>query len=151
MPTPIVRIQHDRFDSQTLESLLICSASCGAVVSFIGRVRNHGDRPDVIGLRLEHYPAMTEKILLGHAQIALERFEVESIVLIHRVGELLLGEPIVGVAVASAHRQAAFDTAQFLMDFLKFDAPFWKQELTASGQAVWVEQKESDRKRRQQW
>ena len=63
MPTPIVRIQHDSFDVQTLESLLTCSASCGAVVSFVGRVRDHGDRPDVIGLRLEHYPAMTEKIL----------------------------------------------------------------------------------------
>jgi molybdopterin synthase catalytic subunit len=151
MISPIIHIQTAAFDVAELESLLDVSTACGAIASFVGRVRDHGDRTDVIGLHLEHYPAMTEKILHQHAEQAMRRFDIQRIVLIHRVGALWLGEPIVGVAVASAHRQAAFDAVQFLMDFLKHDAPFWKQELTASGSAMWVEQKESDRKRHQQW
>ncbi len=147
----IVEVREAAFDAQELESRLAVGAHIGAVASFIGYVRDHGDRPDVIGLRLEHYAGMTEKILTQHCQHAAARWAIDSIVMIHRVGELGLTAPIVGVAVASAHRQDAFDTIQFLMDFLKHDAPFWKQELTQSGHAIWVEQKHSDQQAKKRW
>jgi molybdopterin synthase catalytic subunit len=147
----IVEVQEAAFDAQELESCLAVGTHIGAVASFIGYVRDHGDRPDVIGLRLEHYAGMTEKILMQHCQYAAKRWSINSIVMIHRVGELGLSAPIVGVAVASAHRQDAFDTLQFLMDFLKHDAPFWKQELTQSGEAIWVEQKHSDQQAKKRW
>jgi molybdopterin synthase catalytic subunit len=93
---------------------------------------------------------MTERVLHQHVASACQRWSLLGVVLVHRVGEMALGENIVGVVVASAHRQAAFDAVQFLMDFLKNDAPFWKQEVTKSGVA-WVEQKETDQKVVQRW
>ena len=150
-----VGIQTQAFDAHQLEAELCVDHGVdhgvGAVVSFIGRVRNHGDQPDVIGLTLEHYAGMTEKVLEQYCQQASQRWSLSAIVLIHRVGELSLGEPIVGVAVASAHRQAAFAAVEFLMDFLKHDAPFWKRERLASGHSAWVEPKPSDQQQLARW
>lgn len=146
-----VRVQAEPFDANQLEQALQIDSQIGAVASFIGRVRDHGDQPDVVGLVLEHYAGMTEQVLVRYCQQAGQRWPLGAIVLIHRVGELRLGEPIVGVAVSSAHRQDAFEAVQFLMDFLKHDAPFWKRELLASGVSAWVEQKTSDQQQLGRW
>jgi len=146
-----VRVQTEPFDANQLEQALQTDSQIGAVASFIGRVRDHGDQPDVIGLVLEHYAGMTEQVLTRYCQQASQRWPLGAIVLIHRVSELRLGEPIVGVAVSSAHRQDAFEAVQFLMDFLKHDAPFWKRELLASGASAWVEQKNSDQQQLSRW
>lgn len=146
-----VRVQTEPFDANQLEQALQISAQVGAVASFIGRVRDHGDQPDVVGLVLEHYAGMTEQVLVRYCQQASQRWPLGAIVLIHRVGELLLGEPIVGVAVSSAHRRDAFEAVQFLMDFLKHDAPFWKRELLENGASAWVEQKTSDQQQLGRW
>lgn len=135
---------------QRFDALGLNAGVAGAVVSFIGQVRDFGDRTDVTGLVLEHYAGMTENVLQQHVANACARWELLCIVLVHRVGEMHLGENIVGVVVASAHRQAAFDAVQYLMDFLKNDAPFWKQELTNQG-AEWVEQKETDLNKVKRW
>lgn len=134
-----------RFDALDLKT-----GAAGAVVTFLGQVRESGDRTDVTGLVLEHYSGMTERVLQQHVANARERWDLLGIVLVHRVGEMHLGENIVGVVVASAHRQAAFDAVQYLMDFLKNDAPFWKQELTNQG-AEWVEQKATDLDKAKRW
>lgn len=147
----VVDVREAGFDSQELEQRLTLSHAHGAIVTFVGRVRDYGDQANVVGIHLEHYPAMTARVLLQHCQQAMQRWPLGSIVLIHRVGTLTLGEPIMGIAIASSHRQDAFDAVQFLMDFLKHNAPFWKQELTTDGGASWVEQKSSDVQRLQQW
>lgn len=149
--TILVRVDTERFDANQLETALQRDHAVGAVASFIGYVRDHGDQPDVIGLVLEHYAGMTEKVLARYCQQASQRWPLSAIVLFHRVGELRLGEPIVGVAVSSAHRQAAFEAVQFLMDFLKHDAPFWKRELLAGGASEWVEQKVTDQQQLGRW
>ena len=116
----------------------------GAVVSFVGKVRDFNQGEHVKGLALEHYPGMTEKALAAIVQEARARWPLQECTLIHRIGELLLGDQIVLVAVSSAHREAAFEACHFIMDFLKTRAPFWKKELTADGVQRWVEAKASD-------
>ncbi len=133
-----------------LARLGLVPGAVGAITTFIGQVRTTGDQSEVTGLFLEHYPAMTTRILEQHVRSACQRWPLLGVVLIHRVGQIALGENIVAVIVASAHRQAAFDAIQYLMDFLKNDAPFWKQELTAQG-ATWVEQKAEDREQAKRW
>ncbi|MNY44526.1 Molybdopterin synthase catalytic subunit [compost metagenome] len=96
------------------------------------------------GLSLEHYPGMTEKALVDIVNQARARWPLQECTLIHRIGDLLLGDQIVLVAVSSAHREAAFEACHFIMDFLKTRAPFWKKELTAEGIQRWVEAKQSD-------
>ncbi len=149
-----IEVLAQAFDARDLEGrlhqLAIPHGAAGAVVTFIGQVRESGDRTGVTGLSLEHYPGMTERVLHRHVMQACTRWPLLGVVLVHRVGQMHLGENIVGVVVASAHRQAAFDAVQYLMDFLKHDAPFWKQELTADG-ASWVEQKDSDVERLKHW
>jgi molybdopterin synthase catalytic subunit len=135
---------------QRLDALGLSLGAAGAVVTFIGKVRQSGDRPDVTGLILEHYAGMTERVLHQYVASACQRWSLLGVVLVHRVGEMALGENIVGVAVAGAHRQAAFDAVQFLMDFLKNGAPFWKQEVTKNG-VEWVDQKVSDQEVVQRW
>jgi molybdopterin synthase catalytic subunit len=135
---------------QRLNALGLSLGAAGAVMTFIGKVRQSGDRPDVTGLFLEHYAGMTERVLYEHVVNACQRWPILGVVVVHRVGEIELGENVVGVVVASAHRQAAFDAVQFLMDFLKNDAPFWKQEVTKNG-VEWVKQKESDLEKAKQW
>lgn len=122
----------------------------GAVVTFTGRVRQQNDGHDVTGLFLEHYPAMTEKSLLGIVEQAKEKWRINRVSVIHRVGQLYVGDNIVFVGVTSKHRGDAFAAAEYIMDYLKVQAPFWKKE-TRSGQDAWVEAKTSDQQKAQQW
>ncbi|MGY3921041.1 molybdopterin synthase catalytic subunit MoaE [Aeromonas eucrenophila] len=123
----------------------------GAIVTFVGKVRDFNQGEQVLGLALEHYPGMTEKALADIIAQARTRWPLQECTLIHRIGELLLGDQIVLVAVSSAHRDAAFEACHFIMDFLKTRAPFWKKELTAEGIQRWVEAKESDNAAAARW
>ncbi|WP_197482825.1 molybdenum cofactor biosynthesis protein MoaE, partial [Oleiphilus sp. HI0128] len=122
----------------------------GAICTFSGLVREFGDRPNVNGMFLEHYPGMTEQCLQKIIQQAAERWQILEARVIHRVGPLHLSEQIVFVGVSSAHRADAFAACEFIMDYLKSDAPFWKKEITKDG-AEWVEAKESDLDRKKRW
>ncbi|MFC4260646.1 molybdenum cofactor biosynthesis protein MoaE [Marinobacter lacisalsi] len=115
----------------------------GAIATFTGLVRDSGDLSGVTGLYLEHYPGMTEQVIEDLIRQARERWALRSVRVIHRVGTLKLTDQIVFVGVASAHREDAFAACQFLMDILKTSVPFWKKELTESGEH-WVEQKDTD-------
>lgn len=122
----------------------------GAIVTFVGMVRDFNDGSDVVGLYLEHYPGMTEQCLTDIAAQASERWEIGRVRVIHRVGQLSLGDQIVFVGVTSKHRQSAFEACQFIMDYLKTQAPFWKKETTQEG-ARWVEAKQSDQDKADAW
>lgn len=122
----------------------------GAVVTFTGKVRNHNLDKNVSALTLEHYPGMTEKALAEIVELARERWELPRVSVIHRVGALYPGDEIVFVGVSAAHRSAAFDAAQFMMDYLKTRAPFWKREATPEGEH-WVESRDSDKQAAQRW
>jgi molybdopterin synthase catalytic subunit len=136
-----IRVQRDDFDvNAECEILRRNHTDIGAVVTFTGCVR--GDR-DLTALTLEHYPGMTEREISRHIAEAAIRWPISGATVIHRVGRLCPGDRIVLVAVASAHRQAAFRAAEFLMDYLKARAPFWKQE-EKGAEAIWVEARQSD-------
>lgn len=122
----------------------------GAICTFSGLVREFGDKPEVKGMFLEHYPGMTEQCLTKIIEQAGERWQIHEARVIHRVGSLLLSEQIVFVGVSSAHRADAFAACEFIMDYLKSDAPFWKKEITHEG-AEWVEAKQSDQDRKSRW
>lgn len=122
----------------------------GAVVTFSGLVRDFNEQPDVMALTLEHYPGMTEQALEEIAKEAAARWPLQAVHVTHRVGRLTPGDPIVLVAVASAHRQAAFDGCNFVMDYLKTRAPFWKKENTRHGD-YWVSARASDDVAAQRW
>ncbi|PWC10601.1 molybdopterin synthase catalytic subunit MoaE [Brenneria roseae subsp. americana] len=122
----------------------------GAVVTFTGKVRNHNLAADVSALTLEHYPGMTEKALAEIVELARERWALPRVSIIHRVGALYPGDEIVFVGVSAAHRSVAFDAAQFIMDYLKTRAPFWKREATSEGER-WVESRDSDRQAAKRW
>lgn len=123
----------------------------GAIVTFVGKVRDFNQGEQVKGLSLEHYPGMTEKALANIVAEARGRWPLQECTLIHRIGDLLLGDQIVLVAVSSAHRDAAFEACHFIMDFLKTRAPFWKKELTVEGGQRWVEAKDSDNDAAARW
>ncbi len=146
-----VRIQTADFDvGAELTQLRGSDAKVGAIASFIGLVRDINDANAVHTLTLEHYPEMTEKSLTGIAQQAQARWDIIDSLIIHRVGRLQPLDQIVLVAVTSAHRQAAFQACEFIMDYLKTQAPFWKKELTDAGDR-WVEAKDSDDAAQQRW
>ena len=113
----------------------------GAIVTFTGLVRGDGGR--IAAMEIEHYPGMTEAVIADYARAAAERFGLSDVLVIHRHGRLAIGEPIMMVATAARHRVAAFEAAEFLMDYLKSRAPFWKKEIAAGG-AEWVAAKDSD-------
>lgn len=138
----MIRVQTDDFDPGTeLEQLRErCAGEAGAVVSFTGLVRNLNAGDDVSQLTLEHYPGMTEKALTDIETTALHRWILVEAVIIHRVGPLAPNDRIVFVAAASAHRKDAFQACGFMIDTLKNDAPFWKQEQTPAGKR-WVSAK----------
>ena len=139
-----VRIQAAPFDAQAeADALRRGDHDVGAVVTFVGTVRDVNEGDAVSTLELEHYPGMTEKALEAIEAEARERFDVRGIVIVHRVGPLAPGDPIVLVAVTSAHRGAAFDACRFVMDYLKTRAPFWKKERTPQGDR-WVEARSAD-------
>jgi molybdopterin synthase catalytic subunit len=146
-----VSIQADPFDpNREVDLLRGNDPSIGAVVTFIGLMRdiNEGDR--VEGLYLEHYPGMTEHALQQIVDEANSRWEIQHCRVVHRVGSLLPTDPIVLVAVASRHRKEAFLACEFIIDYLKTRAPFWKKETTAAG-ARWVDARESDDMATRQW
>ncbi|WP_447556192.1 molybdopterin synthase catalytic subunit MoaE [Vreelandella sp. EE22] len=122
----------------------------GAVVSFTGLVRDFNEAPEVTGLTLEHYPGMTERALGDIAEQACARWSLQGVVIIHRVGYLTPGDPIVRVLVASAHRRDAFSACDFIMDILKTRAPFWKKEHSTQGN-YWVKERESDERDAARW
>ncbi|MFT6463299.1 molybdopterin synthase catalytic subunit MoaE [Halopseudomonas laoshanensis] len=137
-------VQNASFDpGQMLNQLHARQLGIGAVVSFVGYVRDFNEGREVAGMLLEHYPGMTEKALQTIAEEAAERWPLLGIEVLHRVGHLAPGEPIVFVGVSSAHRQAAFDACHFIIDYLKTRAPFWKKENTPEG-STWVEARETD-------
>jgi len=122
----------------------------GAVVTFTGRVRNKNEGLKVSGLYLEHYPGMTEKSLEKIINTAQQRWDIGRVTVIHRIGQLSIGEQIVFVGVTSMHRKDAFAAAEFIMDYLKVQAPFWKKELTEQGEK-WLDAKSTDTNKAQQW
>jgi len=139
-----VRIQSTPFDAQAeADALRRGDHEVGAVVSFVGTVRDVNEGDTVASLELEHYPGMTEKALEAIEAEARQRFDVRGVLVVHRVGPLAPGDPIVLVVVTSAHRGAAFDACRFVMDYLKTRAPFWKKERTPQGER-WVEARDAD-------
>lgn len=141
---PDIRIQTEDFDvNAEIEKLTRGRTDIGAVVTFSGLCRGEGDR--LSALELEHYPGMAEAEIMRIAEQAMERFGLLGMTAIHRYGTIKPGENIVLVIAASPHRQASFDGANFLMDFLKTKAPFWKKEHLLDGtQGGWVDAKDTD-------
>lgn len=139
-----VRVQAEDFDlGAELAALRRGRTDIGALVSFTGLVRDSADGAPVAGIELEHYPGMTERALAGIEDAARVRWPLSASLIVHRFGRLPPGAQIMMVATASAHRHAAFEAAEFLMDYLKSRAPFWKRE-TAPGRDRWVDARESD-------
>lgn len=146
-----VRIQHEDFDvGAEVARLRAGNPKIGAVASFIGVVRDLNEGADVATMTLEHYPGMTEKALAGIVEQARARWDLYDVLVIHRVGALQPTDQIVLVVVTSAHRGEAFAACEFVMDYLKTDATFWKKETTAAG-TRWVEARDSDDAARERW
>jgi molybdopterin synthase catalytic subunit len=141
---PTVRVQQADFDTgRELETLTRGRVDVGAVASFVGLVRDANDGHAIRGMTLEHYPGMTEKALEAIVAEAHGRWDLVDTLVIHRVGALAPGERIVLVGVASAHRGEAFAACEFIMDYLKTRAPFWKREDPPEG-SRWVDARASD-------
>jgi len=139
-----IRIQEADFDiAREISALTQGRADIGAVVSFSGICRGSEGGEAIAALTLEHYPEMAEAEIARHADTAISRWPLTGLTVIHRVGRITPGENIVLVVTASRHRQAAFQAAEFLMDYLKANAPFWKREESAAG-AGWVEARHDD-------
>ena len=129
-----VRVQEQAFDpGLEVNAMHAANVGVGAVVGFVGYVRDFNDGREVAGMFLEHYPGMTEKALAKIVVEAEQRWPLLKVEVLHRIGALEPGEPIVFVGVASAHRQAAFDACNFIMDYLKTRAPFWKKRTPRMG------------------
>ena len=150
-PTTFISIQEKDFElAHEYTQIRKHSDSDGAIVTFTGLVRELTERGNLKYMTLEHYPGMTEKSLMNICEQARERWPIGSIRIIHRVGVLPPDEQIVFVGVSSKHRKAAFAATEFIMDFLKTHAPFWKKESTTEGE-FWVEAKSSDQHKANDW
>ncbi len=137
-----VQLHSESFDPARLLAEFEASlpvGSFGATASFVGTMRNHNEGDSVTAMTLEHYPGMTEKQLEEVIQDARQQWDIIDALIVHRVGDILPGQPIVLTAVCSAHRAAAFDACRFLMEALKSRATFWKKETLANGESRWVE------------
>ncbi len=145
-----IAVQGEDFDLNEEYQQLAKGSAAGAVVTFVGKVRDMNLGDNVIGLSLEHYPGMTEKSLSDICDQAEQRWPLLGIRVIHRIGDLDIGDQIVLVGVASAHRSAAFQACEFIMDYLKTQAPFWKKERTTE-QTRWVESRDSDVQAASRW
>jgi molybdopterin synthase catalytic subunit len=146
-----VRIQEADFDvSVELAALRQGDARIGALASFLGLVRDVNDGSGVCEMTLEHYPGMTEKALEAIVVEAKARWQIFDALVIHRVGRLLPTEQIVLVAVSGAHRGESFAACEFIMDYLKTRAPFWKREVTPEG-ARWVDARDTDTRAAERW
>ncbi|ABP33662.1 molybdopterin synthase catalytic subunit MoaE [Polynucleobacter asymbioticus] len=151
MSNSVIRIQEQDFDlSAEIVALRKGDARVGAVVSFLGTVRDLSDGSQVKGMTLEHYPGMTEKSLQAILDQAATRWNIFQTLVIHRVGLLLPEDQIVLVAVTSAHRGEAFSACEFIMDYLKTAAPFWKKEDTPEG-SRWVDARVTDETAMARW
>ncbi|MGF1592426.1 MAG: molybdopterin synthase catalytic subunit MoaE [Kiloniellaceae bacterium] len=146
-----IRVQREDFDvGRELAALTEANHAIGGVAVFVGLVRDIAGGGAISAMTLEHYPAMTEKMLAEIEAEARARWPLEASLVIHRFGRLEPGDQIVMVATASAHRQAAFESCEFLMDWLKTKAPFWKLEETDEG-AQWVDARDSDNRAAARW
>ncbi len=142
--TARVAIQHEDFElSAEIAALRLGDARVGAVCSFVGTVRDRNEGDAVATLELEHYPGMTEKSIEAMIDAAMARFDIYAARVVHRVGLLQPMDQIVLVVVTSAHRGESFQACEFLMDYLKTQAPFWKKEVTPAG-SRWVDARVSD-------
>ncbi|MGJ0194333.1 molybdopterin synthase catalytic subunit MoaE [Pantoea sp. RRHST58] len=148
--TTQIRVGAAPFSMADEYAWLSTSDADGAVVTFTGKVRNHNLGDSVAALTLEHYPGMTEKALQEIVDEARHRWPLQRVSVIHRIGELFPGDEIVFVGVTSAHRGSAFAAAEFIMDYLKTRAPFWKREATEQGDR-WVDARDSDHQAAQRW
>lgn len=154
---PYILVSTDDFDAAALTALMTSGRTdIGALVSFTGYCRD--ENKTLLALELEHYPGMAEAQLTRIAKNALQRWPLQAITIVHRSGLIKAGEQIVFVATASQHRQAAFEAAEFLMDYLKSEAPFWKKEHLATDvqtntdpQSGWVKMKASDAEMKKRW
>lgn len=152
-----VRVQREDFDvGRELETLTAGNTRIGGLASFVGLVRDMapetgGERGRIGAMTLEHYPGMTEKKLAGIEAEARQRWPLEASLIVHRYGRLEPGDRIVLVATASPHRAAALESCQFLIDWLKTEAPFWKLEETSDGTARWVEARTADDAAARRW
>lgn len=145
-----IAVQSQTFDQNAVYQWLSESHSIGASVIFVGKVRDLNLGDNVSSLFLEHYPAMTEKALREIVEEACSRWQLERVSVIHRVGLLHTGDEIVLVGTASAHRGDAYAANEFIMDFLKSKAPFWKKEQTDQGER-WIEARDSDKQALTKW
>lgn len=146
-----IRVQQEDFDlGAELLALREGNPKIGAIASFLGLVRDINEGDAVAGMSLEHYPGMTEKALERIVERAKTRWDIFDALVIHRVGDLKPTDQIVMVAVTGAHRGEAFAACEFIMDYLKTEAPFWKREQTPSG-ARWVDARESDEHAKERW
>ncbi|MEY4862758.1 MAG: molybdopterin synthase catalytic subunit MoaE, partial [Pseudomonadota bacterium] len=146
-----VRVQHEDFDlSAEVAALRAARPQVGAVACFVGTVRDINQGTGVSTLTLEHYPGMTEKALEAIVKAAQERWTLDDVLVIHRIGALAPLDQIVLVAVTSAHRGEAMAACEFVIDWLKTDAPFWKKEVTPQGER-WVDARESDEAAAARW
>ena len=146
-----VTVQTEDFDlGREVAALRAADASIGAVAAFIGTVRDRNDGQGISAMELEHYPGMTERAIEAMIEDAVQRFGINGARVIHRVGLLQPLDQIMMVAVTAAHRGSAFQACEFLMDYLKTQAPFWKKEQTPEG-ARWVDARVSDDAAMQRW
>ena len=146
-----ILIRQQPFDPNwEAEQVRLGNPKVGAVVTFLGLMRDFNEGDGVAGMTLEHYPGMTEKALRAILDEARGRWQLEAVRVVHRVGELRPEEPIVLVAVASSHRGEAFRACEFIIDYLKHRAPFWKREQTADGPR-WVEARDADQQAEERW
>jgi len=147
----MIKVQTEDFNQQVEYDRLRTESHTGAVVTFTGLVRDINQGEQISALTLEHYPAMTEKSLLAIVEQAKLRWSLIDVTVIHRVGELQLLDQIVFVGVASLHRGDAFAACEFIMDYLKTEAPFWKKETNSQGESYWVDARESDQGALNKW
>jgi len=150
-PRLSVAVQSADFDlSREYTALLAQDRGIGAIVAFVGTVRDLNLADDVVALELEHYPGMTEKSLRKILDAATERWSLQGARIVHRIGKMFPGDQIVLVLTASAHRGDAYEANNFIMDYLKTAAPFWKKEWTPEGPR-WIEARDSDDKAAARW
>ena len=148
----MIRVQTEDFDvGLEIQQLRLAQRNIGAVVSFVGQVRDMNEGDAMTELTLEHYPGMTEKALDAIVTQAKARWDIVDVLIIHRIGQLKPQDQIVLVAASSAHRGEAFKACEFVMDYLKTEAPFWKKEVMPSGESRWVEAKDKDEDAKHRW
>lgn len=147
----MVRVQLENFDAGAeITRLRLARPDTGAVAAFIGQVRDLNEGAEISGMTLEHYPGMTEKALEAIVDQARQRWNIFDALVIHRIGALKPLDQIVLVVVSGAHRGEAFSACEFIMDYLKTEAPFWKKERTETGDR-WVDARSSDDTAKQRW